>query len=317
MHQLPKVNPVCEHVPACWITLSELLEKLVRGEFNGYLSFEAIDCQVACIFVKGRLIYASGTEKTDSPSGLEAVTGMFEKITKGSGEISIYRLTPDLAVCSQALLQENRLIGGIEVARTDLRAMLAQLKERGLNGVVRFFAEDRQALIFFSKGVPVGFHHDDARTIETSPDESRRIAALPGARLDVFATRSLAELIREDLLALVHPGIIEDTARTTAARAGEGQGPDGTQRNGLQPGKLGSLLADLQEVAMAYLSREGRQIITNRLEEAGGLAILQDAGKTACFLSLVEQDALLIDTDEHVAEMISLMKTEIAGRHDP
>jgi hypothetical protein len=186
-----------------------------------------------------------------------------------------------------------------------------------LNGVVRFSTDEHQAMIFFSDGQPVGFHHDDARTIETSPDEPRRIAALPGAHLEVSATRSLEELMRFDLLSRFPPGILGESvkAQKRADQTVERHEQGNPKVSDQQHEKLAELLEDLQEVAMAYLSREGRLIIDNRLEEAGGLETLLDAEKTDSFLHRVEQDALLIDTPEHINEMITLMKTEIAGHH--
>lgn len=188
-----------------------------------------------------------------------------------------------------------------------------------MNGVVRFSTDEHQAMIFFRDGRPVGFYHDSARTIETSPDESRRIAALPGAHLEVSATRSLEELMRLDLLSRLPPGILGESvkAQKMAYQTVEQHEQGNPKVRDLQHEKLAELLVDLQEVAMAYLSREGRLIIDNRLEEAGGLATLLDAEKTDSILRRVEQDALLIDTPEHINEMITLIKSEIAGHLAP
>jgi hypothetical protein len=283
------------------------------------VSYTAPGIEVSCIFSTGKLICATSTENRIATSGLEAVTGMFDRIMSGAGEISIYRMTSELAMCSHALLRGTKLISGVEVAKTDLRGVLAQLKNRGLNGVVRFSTDEHQAMIFFSDGQPVGFHHNGARTIETSPDESRRIAALPGARLEVTDTRSLEELMRFDLLSRLPPGILGGSvkARKMADQTVERHERGNPKVSDPQHGKLAELLEDLQEVAMAYLSREGRLIIENRLDEAGGLETLLDAEKTDTFLRLVERDALLIDTPEHINEMITLIKSEIAGHHAP
>ena len=68
------------------------------------------------------------------------------------------------------------------------------------------------------------------------------------------------------------------------------------------------------EVAMAYLSREGREVIIKRLQDAGGSPILFDSAKTLIFLGQVEEDAKAIDGHARIDEMIDLMKSEIAGR---
>lgn len=319
MHPLPKTDPVREHVPASRIVVSDLLVKLAKSAFTGHLRYTAAGIEVSCIFSRGRLICATSTENRVDTSGLEALTGMLDRLLNGAGEISIYRMTPELAMCSHALLRGTVVISGAEVARMDLRGVLGQQKEKALNGVVRFTAGERQAMIFFSDGRPVGFYHDAAGTIESSPDETRRIAALPGARLDVFATRSLEELMRLDLLARLPRTYLgnPDTNRPAdiAPSDGDVRGTPGAAPP--DSGKLAGLLEDLHEIAMAYLSREGKLIIAKRLDEAGGPAILLDAGKTEDFLIRVAQDALKIDTPEHINEMIGLMKTEINGRLAP
>ena len=315
MHPLPKTNPVLERIPSSRIVIFDLLDKLVKGCFTGYVSYTAIGIEVSCIFAQGKLICATSTKNQIDTSGLEAVTGLFDQIMSGVGEISIYRMTSEMAMCSHALLRGTKLISGVEVGTTDLKGVLSQLKSSRLNGVVRFSTEEHQAMIFFSDGRPIGFYHDDALTIETSPDESRRIAALPGARLEVSATRPLEELMQFDLLSRLPPGMLGDAvkARMMASETDERheQGDPIICAPHLE--KLAELFEDLQEVAMAYLSREGRLIIVNRLKEAGGLMALLDAEKVESFLRDVEQDALLIDTREHVNEMIDLMKTEITG----
>jgi hypothetical protein len=78
--------------------------------------------------------------------------------------------------------------------------------------------------------------------------------------------------------------------------------------------KLTELVEDLQEVAMAYLSREGRILIEKRIAEAGGQSVLLDIDKTEKMLLQIEEEARVIDSHARIDEMIDLMRSEIAGR---
>ena len=78
--------------------------------------------------------------------------------------------------------------------------------------------------------------------------------------------------------------------------------------------KLAELVEDLKEVAMAYLSREGRTLIEKRISEAGGNSVLLDDDKTEAMLVKIEDEARSIDSHARIDEMIDLMRSEIVGR---
>jgi hypothetical protein len=78
--------------------------------------------------------------------------------------------------------------------------------------------------------------------------------------------------------------------------------------------KLAGLVEDLQEVAMAYLSKEGRTLINTCIDEAGGNAVLRDNDKTVALLRRIEDGARVIDSHARIDEMVNLMQSEIAGR---
>ena len=315
MHFLPKANPLYEHIPAQKVLISDVLEKLGKGGFTGYLSYSSTTFESYCIFAKGKLICVISTEPGREKTGFEAISALFDKIITTGGEINVYRMTSDLAMCAHALVLGTKLFNGNEVRQVDIKEMMTRLKNQGLNGVVHFYTSERYAMIFYMNGQPIGFYHDGAKAIETSPEESRKIAALPGARLDVCATKPLDDLMHYDLLLMVNLGKLWEsaTARNTASRENEMKAyiSDDTVHDDK---RLSELVDDLMEVAMAYLSREGREVIIKRLQDAGGSPILFDSAKTLIFLGQVEEDAKAIDSHARIDEMIDLMKSEIAGR---
>lgn len=338
MHFLPKANPLYEQISADKVVIPDILEKLGKGHFTGYLSHTAPGFESYCIFAKGKLICAFSSEADRDKTGFEAITMLFDKIFSDGGEINVYRMTADLAMCAHALVLGTKLFDGDEVRQVDIKSMLASIKGQDMNGVVRFYTTNRFAMMFYKNGLPIGFYHDGSRAIETSPDESRKVAALSGARLEVRSTRPIEELMHYDLLQMVNLGKLWEAAssRQTAtsqpkeasplaessARSPEAKSAVGVNEVPQQPiislghsdEKLTELVEDLQEVAMAYLSREGRILIEKRISEAGGNSVLLDNDKTEKLLSQIEEEARVIDSHARIDEMIDLMRSEIAGR---
>ncbi|MGD0585895.1 MAG: GTPase-activating protein [Oryzomonas sp.] len=316
MNVLPKANPLYEKISAHKIVPPDVLNKLAKGGFSGYLSYTDIDFEADCVFVKGILICVSACEKGRERTGFEAFSLLFDRILSSSGEINIYRMTADIAVCAHALLLGTKLFNGSEVRQIDIKETLALLRNQGLNGVVRFYTPKRSAMIFYRGGQPIGYYHDGAQIVETSPEESRKIAALPGALVDVCSTSPMEELMSINLLHMLNLEIIwvAAVARQTVPRTKEAPATLTIATAGPDDVKLQGLLEDLKEIAAAYLSREGRIVIEKGLQEAGGNQILYDDEKTAAFIKQLEKEARNIDSNARIDEMIDLMKSEIAGR---
>jgi len=225
-------------------------------------------------------------------------------------------------MCAHALLLGTRILNGEEVRQVDIKSMLARIKSQDMNGVVRFYTDERIAMMFYKNGVPIGFYHDGLRTIETSPDEARKIAALPGALVDVRSTKPVEDLMLYDLLQMVNLNKLWEAA---AARRASSQPKTASAPAietpsqiilplGQSDEKLAELVEDLQEVAMAYLSKEGRTLINKCIEEAGGNSVLLDEDKITALLKRIEDEASVIDSHARIEEMVDLMKSEIAGR---
>ena len=191
-----------------------------------------------------------------------------------------------------------------------------------MNGVVRFYTDKRSAMMFYKDGAPIGFYHDGLRTIDTAPDEARKIAALPGARVEVCSTKSVEELMLYDLLQMVNLHKLWDaaTARRASSQPKAASAParvaplQTIAPKDQSDQKLAELVEDLQEVAMAYLSKEGRVLINRCIDEAGGPAALLDNDKIEALLKQIEDEGRVIDSHARIEEMVDLMKSEIAGR---
>ncbi len=315
MYFLPKANPLYEKISAKKVIVPDVLEKLGKGSFTGYLSYLVSGFEVYCIFAAGKLICAVSNGGGKDKSGFEAIVQLFDKVFSAGGEINVYRMTPDLAMCAHALLAGVRLFKGDDVRQVDIKGVLARLKGQGLNGVVHFYTPDRYAMMFYKDGLPIGFYHDGATSIGSLPDESRKVAALPGAKIDVCSTKPIEELLQYDLLQMLNLTKLWESAqlRNSALLKSEGTSSKSTAVV-LDDGKIAGLVDDLLELASAYLSRAGRQIVEKRLEEGGGLSHLLEENMFDDFLSRVESDARAFDSHARVDEMIDLMKSEVIGR---
>lgn len=315
MRFLPQANPLYQHIATANIILPEILCKLGNGGFTGYLHHTSQNFEAYCIFAKGKLICAMASEGEKDKTGFEAIVMMFDTCINSAGEINVYRMTADLAVCANALAVGKKLHSGDEVRQVDIKATLSRMKNEERSGVVRFYTENCYAMMFYRTGVPIGFYHNGANTIESSPDESRRVAALPGARLDVSVSQPLDELLRYDLLQMVNLQKLWESAISRGPRLSSTPQPQHQASTTLvDEGKLAELREDLKEVAMAYLSRPGGELIDSSLKKLGGTTSLLNSNRVAEFLTLVANGAKTLDPDAKTEEMIDLMQSEIAGR---
>jgi len=315
MRFLPQANPLYQHIPTSNVILPDILEKLGKGGFTGYLSHTCQNFEAYCIFVKGKLICSISTDGEREKSGFEAIVLMFDRCIGTPGEINVYRMTADLAVCAHALVAGKKQFDSAEVRQVDVKGMLSSLKNDEINGVVRFYTDKRYAMMFYRTGIPIGFYHDNAVSIESSPEESRRVAALPGAKLDVSVTQSLEELLRYDLLQMVNLKKLWESALSRQPRqTGATANATPVQSTPIPPEKLEELRMDLKEIAMAYLLRPGGELLESTLQTVGGTSALNSTENSEQFLSKMGVGGEKLDPDAKIEEMLDLMRSEIAGR---
>lgn len=313
MRFLPKVNPLYEKIAVTKVVIPDVLDKLGKGGFTGYLNYSANGFEAYCVFAKGNLICAFSAEGNREKTGFEAIAQMFDKVFTAGGEINVYRMTADLAMCSQALLLGARLYNGDEVRQVDIKSMMSRLKGQSLNGVLHFYTPEHYGMMFYKDGLPIGFYHDGGGAIEPSSEEVRKVAALAGAKVDVCSTKPIEELLHYDLLQMVNLVKLWESARSRHASTLKPE-RDVTESDSDRDKRFSGLVEDIAEVASAYLSKEGRTVIEKALNSAGGSSFLLDAALTETFLNQVEADARVIDSHARIDEMIDLMRSEIAGR---
>jgi hypothetical protein len=110
MYFLPKANPLYEQISTDKVLVPELLEKLGKGHFTGYLNHAAPGFESYCIFAKGKLVCAISSEGGRDKAGFEAISLLFDKVLGSGGVINVYRMTADLAMCAHALLLGTKVL---------------------------------------------------------------------------------------------------------------------------------------------------------------------------------------------------------------
>lgn len=310
---LPRSNPLYEHIPTHKIKLPEVLTKMGTGGFTGYLGYTSPTAESYALFAKGALISVLLIEGERRKTGFEAINGLFELVLTQEGQFNVYRMTADVVMCTHALLNGERVFQPQEVRTVDLKALLDRMKLQALNGTILFTTAERNAMIFYKQGIPIGFYHDTAKEIVTSPLESQLVAALPGACVEALSCSPISDLMLHNLLEMVNIERLWQAAKgRTVGRTAPAAMP--AEETGDHSGQLQEIADDLREIAIAYLSRQGASLIERLLEEGGGNSLLLDNAKTATFLAAIAAEAPSIDPEAKVSEMIDLMQSEIAGR---
>lgn len=315
MFLLPKGNPLFENLAVTKLKLPEVLLKLNSGGFTGYSSFIFQASTVILVFEAGKLVSALLEDKSGKrQNGFEAISALTElMVTSGSGTMNVYKLSKDLTMCIHALLEGETLYKAQELKLIDINLLLKKIKDDRMNGCLRIYTAEHSAMIFYKEGSPLGFFHDGSSDIETSSSESQKIAGLPGAKIDLFSTQSVEEIMGINLLEVANIQKIWDT--TLALHQTE---TDRTNRERQERDmKIASLkLAELEEqikiIVSEYVGRVGRGIIDKELSENGGNSCLLEESGSAKFLAGVERAAKLLISATNIKAMLDKLNTAIS-----
>lgn len=315
---LPRSNPLHEQLPSHKIKLPEMLSKMTSGGFTGYLSYFCSKAEAYVLFIKGALISTLFIEGERRKNDFEAISALFDCVfSQDDGHFNVYRMTTDMVMCTHALLHGDTIVHAQEVRTVDLKVLLERLKLQGLNGTVLFTTAERSAMIFYKQGMPLGFYHDARRELETSPLESQKVAALPDACIEVRSSQPASDLMLRNLMDIFNiDRLWEDAWRRSGGRPVPSTMavPAAAQETGDHSLQLQEIVADLQEIATAYLSRQGATLIDRQLQQNGGSSLLLDPARTTALLAAIAAEATSIDPEAKVTEMVDLMQAEIAGR---
>jgi hypothetical protein len=297
MFLLPKGNPLFENLAATKLKLPEVVTKLSSGAFTGYASFVFQSSTVILVFESGKLVSALlEDQKGARHTGFEVLSALAElMVTSNSGALNVYKLSKDLTMCIHALLQGEILYKAQELKLIDIKTLLEKVKEDQMNGCLRIYTDDRSAMIFYKDGNPLGFFHDGSHDIETSSTESQKIAGMPGAKIDLYSTQSVEELMGMDLLEIAN---IQKIWESCVARHQSDSEKSTKEREEREQKTVAVKLAELEEqfksIVTEYIGKAGRGIVDKEIDGLGGNACLVDAAGSTKIMGAIERSAKLL-----------------------
>ncbi|MFZ4855815.1 MAG: GTPase-activating protein [Desulfuromonadaceae bacterium] len=314
MFLLPKGSPLFENLAVSKLKLPDILSKLGIGSFTGYASFVFQTGTAILVFEAGKLvsILFEGTNGVRE-SGFQALSSLAElMVTTGSGALNVYKLSKDLTICIHALLEGESLCNAQDLKLIDINALLKKIKDDRMNGCLRIYTDEHSAIIFYKDGSPLGFFHNGASDIETSPAESQKIAGLPGAKIDLFSTKSADELSGMNLLEFTNVQKIWDTCVALSKAAIDKTTIERRERDRkvvLQ--QLSELEECVKSIVVEFVGRVGSGIVNKEIADNGGNSCLADAERAKNFMAGVERAAKLFVSGTNIRSMMGRLSSAL------
>jgi hypothetical protein len=309
---LPRGIPVRQNVNPARINIPEAMEKLRVGSFTGYLRFDAPQGSGIVIFERGKLVSALFADQGDQRLiAYDAISKIFEVSILGDATLNIYRLAPELAMGLHALLHGKYIYREQDLKLVDIQALLNKIKEDGLNGCLRVYAEGQTALIFYSVGTPLGFFHEGTTDLQLSADLSKSVARLPGAKLDLLEIGSIDDLVLADLMGSANLGPIWQRMRKTLLRDRSQREEEAIRsREEELEQRYKQTLTSLKTIAGNYIGKFG----VSQVEKAFS-AITPEMRKEelAGFYVAMEKLATMVAKPKKVSKMIEEMQKLLNG----
>ena len=316
MFLLPKGNPLFENLAATKLKLPEVMTKLSSGGFTGYASFVFQASTTILVFESGKLVSAlNEDQKGGRQSGFEVLSILAElMVTSSSGALNVYKLSKDLTMCIHALLQGQILYKAQELKLIDIKTLLEKIKEDQMNGCLRIYTDERSAMIFYKEGNPLGFFHDGSHDIETSSTESQKIAGMPGAKIDLYSTQSVEELMGMDLLEVANIQKIWETSQARHHSDNEKITKEREEREQKSVSiKLGELEEKFKQIVVEFMGKAGRGIVEKEIADLGGNSCLINPVGSTKLLTSVERSAKLLISGTNNKQMMDKLNVLITA----
>ncbi|MEI6214199.1 MAG: hypothetical protein WCP10_08845 [Desulfuromonadales bacterium] len=315
MFLLPKGSPLFENLAVSKLKLPDVLLKLSNGVFTGYASFVFQTGTVILVFESGKLVSSLLEEHNGKRlTGFESLAALAERmVTSGSGSMNVYKLSKDLTLCIHALLEGETLYKAQDLKLIDINSLLKKVKEDQMNGCLRIYTDEHSAMIFYKEGNPLGFFHDGSSEIETSSSESQKIAGLPGAKIDLFSTKGVEDIMGVNLLEVANIQKIWDTAVAIHQTEIEKTNKERFEREKkIESVKLAEFEERIKIIVGDAIGKVGKGIVDKELAENGGNSCLIDDAGSAKFLSGVERAAKLLISATNIRILMEKLTEALA-----
>ncbi|MEZ4600321.1 MAG: hypothetical protein R2940_11095 [Syntrophotaleaceae bacterium] len=167
--------------------------KLREGRFSGYLHCWGTSGSGILLFDSGRLATVRFYSRSGELLNAEAFERIFFLSLTGEMTLAIYRVSRELSSLLHSVLGGEILYRGQQLCLLDIPHVLQKLTKDRFSGCLRVGAGQEFSLVFFKKGAPIGFFHDDSLDLTRTADLERSTARIPGATLDIIAGVHVSE----------------------------------------------------------------------------------------------------------------------------
>lgn len=316
MFLLPKGIPIFESLAVSKLKLPDVLSKLSNASLTGYASVIFSSHTAILVFESGNLISALVEgQNGKKESGFEALATLSElMVSTGSGALNVYKLSTDLAMCIHALVEGEILYKAQELKLINIKALLEKVKDDQMNGCLRVYTDEHSALIFYKDGNPLGFFHDGSSDIETSSTESQKIAGLPGAKMDLYATHSADKLMKINLLEVTNIQNLWDACVVRHQAETEKLSLERQERDrSVVAQKCDELGEQVKALVEEYVGRAGRGIVEKELSDNGGNICLLEIEKVERVVKNIERSAKLLMSGIKIRAMMEALTSLLSA----
>lgn len=316
MFLLPKGKPLFENLATTKLNLPEVVAKLNNGGFTGYASFLFQTCTVILVFETGKLACTLLYEQNGKrQSGFQAMSALAELlVTSGSGTLSVYKLSKDLTMCINALLQGESLYRAQELKFIDMDALLAKIKSDHMSGCLRIYTDEHSAMIFYKEGNQIGLFHDGSSKIEASSTEFQKIAGMSGARIDLFSTLGVEGPMEINLPDVTDIQKIWDTSvalhLSEIEKANENHEKCDKKMVSIN---ISEFEEQIKTIVGEYIGKVSLRIVDKALSDNGGNSCLIDDAGSIKFLAGIERSAKLLVSSTNINLMMERISAVISA----
>jgi len=313
---LPRGIPVYEKVPASQFKPPTVLNMLRTDRHTGYAHYAFREYCAVAIFESGKLVGVVGEDGARRKvTGLDALRLLFDQVIVETGQLDVYSLGSDVAYGINALLNGNPLSIGQELRLLDVRRLFGNLRAQAFNGCVRVYTSDQTSLIFFRNGLAIGYFHDGASEIETSPEDFQRVAGLSGAMLDVLATSGPSADGIDDFFEIINiPALWESVGRSRAAELDKRSRDHEEKAREMLREALIITKRELEGLATAHAGKAGRAIVEKELSGVELESFLRNPNAADATFERIERSAKLLLGSAKATDLTSRMRGVIANR---
>lgn len=318
MFLLPKGKPLAENFPIAKLQLPEAFDKLKNAKITGCATFDFPSADCSVIYEDGKLVSALLHRNNTVLKDVDALHALVDMmLMSNTGNFSAYSFSKNVNQAVLALLQGNKIIDKQDMQQIDFKALLERIKNEQMTAALKIYTEQRFGMILYKDGATAGFFDDSSREIITSSAEVQRIAALPGASVDLFVLKE-TERPTQDLTERVNIRSLWEGSNSdvfSSLTPKNAPLPPATPIEQLAPQPKENS-ADIESaiiaIANSIVGKLGKTLVEKELTNIGGIKALKITTKLSEFLNAVEKSSKLLASNNKIMEMRDAISSEAA-----